>query len=267
MRDVLSVAEGVGVEVVDDVRPAVTLWSGAQAFRTRWRYDRASLEWSVPGLIGTGDDDTTGDALRFDATTRVLREAVLARPTKVLFDDRVWNAALDVPVREGALHLVEPAVLTLPSMDVAMFDLDLAGFVALREGAATADLAGWCAVRAAQEVARLFDAAGRWAGWRVEDPVRRARPMGWPDVREEPVAEGPDRQSLAALLYDWMCIDASPRVRPDEASDPDDVAHLVALRTRARALAAYAADPVVAGVATDVAAHVHWSWGFFRVGE
>ncbi|MDB4932522.1 MAG: hypothetical protein JWM10_5006, partial [Myxococcaceae bacterium] len=75
---------------------------------------------------------------------------------------------------------------------------------------------------------------------------------------------------LTALLYDWMCIDAGARVRPDLATDPDDIAHMVALRDRARALAEsarLAGDEAVAGVAADVAAHVHWSWGFFRVGE
>ena len=43
--------------------------------------------------------------------------------------------------------------------------------------------------------------------------------------------------TLRSLLYDWMVIDASPRVAPRDAASPDDIEHLVALRSRARALA------------------------------
>ena len=93
--------------------------------------------------------------------------------------------------------------------------------------------------------------------------------MGWPEVRDATAPSGVSRDELAALLYDWMSIDAGSVVRPDEARDDEDTAHMRGVRDRARALAATdaCAGDAVAEVARDVAAHMHWSWGFFRVSE
>ncbi len=51
----------------------------------------------------------------------------------------------------------------------------------------------------------------------------------------------------------------------DEGGHPDEVEHMTGLRDRARSLAE-GGDDVVSGVARDVAAHAHWSWGFYRLG-
>ena len=268
----VTLAAGAEARVGGAAPATATLWSGAQAFRVRLTADRARLQWSVDGCVGSRETDD-GDALRFDAATRQLREAWLTRPSRVAFDEGVWRAAMALPAAAGALTLTAGEGFALPAMDVGVFDLGLAGYVALRADAfaAGADgLAGWTAVAVSPEVALLFDASHHRSGWRVLDPVSRVRPMGWPDLQEMPIRAGETRDALAALLYDWMCIDAGARVRPDLATDPDDIAHMVALRDRARALAESAkaaGDEAVAGVAADVAAHVHWSWGFFRVGE
>ena len=267
-------AEGVRARVVASPRATemATLWSGAQAFRARWSVDRPRLGWTIDGCVGSRESDE-GDALRFDESTRRLREVWLTRPSRVAFDEEVWRAAMALTPTAGALTLVEGDGFALPAMEVGVFDLGLTGYVALRsEGfAAGAEaLSRWTALALSPELALLFDEAGRWSGWRVLDPVSRARPMGWPDVQELPIREGDGREALTALLYDWMCIDAGARVRPDLATDPEDIAHMVSLRARARALAESAkerGDEAVAGVAADVAAHVHWSWGFFRVPE
>jgi hypothetical protein len=267
-------AEGVTARVAASP-PApemATLWSGAQAFRARWTADRQRLQWMIDGCVGSREADD-GDALRFDETTRRLREVWLTRPSRVAFDEGVWRAAMALTAAPGALTLAGGDGFTLAAMEVGVFDLGLTGYVALRaegfaEGAEA--LSRWSALGLSPEVALLFDEAGRWSGWRVLDPVSRARPMGWPDVQEMPIREGEAREALTALLYDWMCIDAGARVRPDLATDPEDIAHMVSLRARARALAETAkerGDDAVAGVAADVAAHVHWSWGFFRVPE
>jgi hypothetical protein len=270
----VTLAEGATARVVapSAATAMATLWSGAQAFRARWGSDRATLAWSVDGCVGSRETDD-GDALRFDAATRRLRELWLTRPGRVAFDEAAWRAAMALPATTASLALAEGDGFALPAMDVGVFDLGLTGYVALRSEAfaAGADaLARWTAAAVSAEVALLFDEGGRCGGWRVLDPVARVRPMGWPDVRESPLGYGPARDALTALLYDWMCIDAGARVRPDLATDPDDIAHMVALRDRARSLAEsarLAGDEAVAGVAADVAAHVHWSWGFFRVGD
>ena len=89
--------------------------------------------------------------------------------------------------------------------------------------------------------------------------------MGWPEAREAEAPYPARADALRALLYDWMVIDASPRVAPADATSPEEVEHMAALRDRARALAE-GGDDVVSGVARDVAAHAHWSWGFYRLG-
>ena len=250
----------------------VTLWSGAQAFRARWATDRGGHGWTSAGCVGSRETDD-GDALRFDAATRVLREVWLTRPGRVAFDEDVWRAALALPATPGTLTLIAGDDFALPAMDVGVFDLGLMGYVALRAEAFAAGVlpfARWTALAVSAEMALLFDEGGRWSGWRVLDPVARVRPMGWPDVRETPPEAGEAREALTVLLYDWMCIDAGARVRPDLATDPEDIAHMVSLRARTRALAESAKRDgydAVGGVAADVAAHVHWSWGFFRVGE
>lgn len=269
-----TLAEGVTARVGPSscASELATLWSGAQAFRARLAVDRVRPEWTSDQCVGSRETDD-GDALRFDAATRRLREVWLTRPSRVAFDEAVWRAAMDLPTEQGALTLEAGDGFALPAMAVGVFDLGLKGYVALRAEAfaAGADaLSRWSALAVSAELALLFDEGGRWSGWRVRDPVTRVRPMGWPDVRETPLREGASRDALTALLYDWMCIDAGPRVRPDLATDPDDIAHMVSLRARARALAEEAKrewDDAVSGVAADVAAHVHWSWGFFRVPE
>ncbi len=268
----LVLVDGATVRLGPDADPLVTLWSGAQAFRARGSRDRTLAGWSAPDTVGSREVDD-GDALRFDATTRRLRECWLTRPSRVAFDEDVWRAAMALAVTPGALTLTAGDDFALPAMEVGVFDLALSGYVALRGSdlaAGASSLAGWTAAAVSPEVALLFDAGGRWSGWRVRDPVSRARPMGWPDVREEPIPAGVPRDALTALLYDWMCIDAGDRTRPDLAVDPDDIAHMVSLRGRARSLAeaaGAAGDDAVAGVASDVAAQVYWSWGFFRVGD
>lgn len=269
-----TLAEGVRARVAPPVaaQEMATLWSGAQAFRARWTADRSRLQWTTEGGIGSRETDD-GDALRFDEATRRLREVWLTRPSRVAFDEDLWRAAMALPEEQGALTLVEGEGFVLPAMEVGVFDLGLTGYVALRAeafAAGAAALSRWTALAVSPEIGLLFDEGGRWSGWRVRDPVARVRPMGWPDVQETPIREGAAREALTALLYDWMCIDAGARVRPDLATDPDDIAHMVSLRGRARALAESAklvGDDAVAGVAADIAAHVHWSWGFFRVPE
>lgn len=267
-----TLAEGATARLTaaPEAVPLVTLWSGAQAFRARRHADRTLPGWSAEDAVGSREADE-GDALRFDAATRRLRECWLTRPSGIAFDETVWRTAMALEALPGSLVLTSGEGFALPAMEVGLFDLALSGYVALRSAdVGPGALAGWSAVAVSPEVALLFDAEGRRAGWRVREPVSRARPMGWPDVREEPLPAGEGRDALAALLYDWMSIDAGERVRPDLAVDPDDIAHMVSLRDRARALAeaaGAAGDEAVAGVASDVAAQVHWSWGFFRVGE
>ena len=163
----------------------------------------------------------------------------------------------------GVLRVDGDAPFTLEPMDVALFDVSLATFVALREGVSV-DGPALTAVAASPHVALLF-LDGDYVGWRVRDPAAHARPMGWPEAREAEAADVARAAALRALLYDWMVIDASPRVHPVDAASPDEVEHMTALRDRARTLAE-GGDDVVSGVARDVAAHAHWSWGFYRLG-
>jgi hypothetical protein len=259
-RVVLTLAPGVTATVDPSVQApeTSTLWSGAMAFRTRWRNDRVAPGWSVEGCLGTPDDD--GDALRFDASTRMLREVYLARPTRLRIDEAVLARAMAAPSLVGVLRLDEATPFVLPPMDDALFDVSLDGFVALRDGL---DAHGLVAVAASPHLHLLF-AEGTYAGWRVCDPVAHARPMGWPEARDAEPPSPARVEALRALLYDWMVIDASARVDPTTSESPEDVVHMVALRDRALALAA--GDDVVAAVARDVASHTHWSWGFYRLG-
>ena len=235
-----------------------TRWSGALAFRARWSADLTHPTWSVEGCLGADDD---GDALRFDATTRALREVYLARPSRTAADVALLARVRSVAPRRGQLALAaEVSSVSLPPMEFALFDVSLdvlaAVPAALPEGELTA-------VAVTDALALLF-VDGVYVGWRVTDPVAYARPMGWPDAERG----GPPsrREALTALLHDWMVIDATDRPRPDEVEDPEDIAHMTALRARARALAVPGepGDPTP-GVAKDIGAHVHWGWGFFRV--
>lgn len=234
-----------------------TLWSGAMAFRARWRHDRLAAGWTVDDCVGSEGDD--GDALRFDVRTRVLREAYLTRPARLRVDEALLARAADAPLLPGVLRLDGDGPFALAPMDVALFDVSLGFLVSLR--AHVGDVA-LTAVAASPDLALLF-ADGAYVGWRARDPAAHARPMGWPEARD---VEAPDPARAAALrdlLYDWMVIDASPRAEPG-AAPPEEVEHMAALRDRARALAE--GDDVVAGVARDVAAHAHWGWGFYRLG-
>ncbi|MEZ4407566.1 MAG: hypothetical protein R3A52_13975 [Polyangiales bacterium] len=119
------------------------------------------------------------------------------------------------------------------------------------------------------EHAALLIDEGAVVGWRVLDPLAHARAMGWPESRDPSPVSAARRATLAGVLYDWITIDGGAVVRPDEASDPEEIAHMVAVRDRAREIAdVHPGDADdAADVARDVAAHIHWSWGFFRVGE
>jgi hypothetical protein len=215
----------------------------------------------VDGCVGCLDDD--GDALRFDAETRALREVYLTRPARHRLDDALLALAASAPVASGVLRVDSAAPFTLGPMDVALFDVSLGVFAAVR-AEVSADVGPLTAVAASPHLALLF-AEGVYVGWRVLDPAAHARPMGWPEAREADGVDDARAASLRALLYDWMVIDASPRVHPVDAASPDEVEHMTALRDRARALAE-GGDDVVSGVARDVAAHAHWSWGFYRLG-
>jgi hypothetical protein len=266
-----------GVRVRVDARASrrevSTLWSGALAFRTRWRQDRFGVEWSVDGCIGSREGD--GDAMRFDAVTRALRETYLARPARVRADEALLAHLAALEASPGELVLAPDVVeFTLDPADVALFDLALATFVGLRadwierrrDAVVSGSTPGLDAVSVSRHVALLFD-ENAYVGWRVRDPLACVRPMGWPEAREAAPIPEAHRARLAALVYDWMTVDAAPRVAPAEASDPEEVAHLVAIRERARELAEEPCaelDPTAA-VARDIAAHIHWGWGFFRV--
>lgn len=268
----LSLGDGVVVRLRTRAtpRPAATLWSGAVDFRTRWQSDRAGMSWNVDGLLGSRDDEGS-DALRFDPITRELRESSLRRPKRRRVDAELLARVASLPVTAGALHLVSGDGFTLAPMDVSLYDTDLGCFVALREGyadrASTEGLSPR-AVPLSEHAALLID-EGAVVGWRVLDPLSHARAMGWPESRDPSAVSAARRATLAGVLYDWITIDGGAVVRPDEASDPEEIAHMVAVRDRARELADVhpgAADDA-ADVARDVAAHIHWSWGFFRVAE
>ncbi len=264
LREIAAGAR-VRVDARASRREVSTLWNGALAFRTRWREDRFGSEWSVDGCIGSREGD--GDAMRFDAVTRALRETYLARPARVRADEELLARVASLDASPGALVLAPDAVeFTLEPMDVALFDLALATFAGLRadwierrrDALVTGAAPELDAVSVSRHVALLFDESV-YVGWRVRDPLACVRPMGWPEAREAAVIPEAHRARLAALVYDWMTVDAAPRVAPAEARDPEEIAHLVAIRERAREL-----DPT-AEVARDIAAHIHWGWGFFRV--
>ncbi|MEZ4390521.1 MAG: hypothetical protein R3A48_05445 [Polyangiales bacterium] len=239
--------------------PMVTRWSGGGAFRARWRSDLAESTWSVSGCVGAEDDD--GDSLRFDRDARTLREAYFTRPARVSRDTELLARIRALPTAPGALRL-DPAVraFSLPRTTIALFDVSLDVFAALCDEAGEGTLR---AVSVSDALSLLF-VDDRYAGWRVRDPVSLLRPMGWPDVRE---GDAPTRlDALLALTHDWMVIDGTTRPRPDEVSDPEEIAHMTALRGRARALASEGEpDDPTPGVAKDIGAHIHWGWGFFRV--
>jgi hypothetical protein len=211
--------------------------------------------------VGADDDD--GDGLRFDPAGRALREVYLHRPTRVRADEALLSRVRALAPREGVLRLPEAvSTFTLPRARFALFDVSLDVLAAFTDAPGEGELQ---AVALTDALALLF-LDGAYVGWRVHDPVSQARPMGWPDVQESRAPA--QRDALAALVHDWMAIDATTRPRPDEVTDEEEIAHMTALRDRARSLAAQGdgSDPG-AGVARDIGAHIHWSWGFFRVGE
>jgi GNAT superfamily N-acetyltransferase len=250
----------------------VARWSGALAIRTRWRDDLITTGWSVEGAIGTGDDE--GDTMRFDAVTGQLRETYLNRPVGLLVDDALLARVNALTPREGALSIApSTAPFSLAVTDVALFDVSLACLAALRRDAVDRLARGEAdafAVSVGDGVSLLF-VDGRYAGWRARDPIALARPMGWPEGRDPRALRDDEREALTSLVYDWMVIDASPRIEPVDATDPDEIAHMTTLRERARALSEAAGerderDPV-AGVARDIAAQILWGWGFYKVGS
>ncbi len=261
----VSMTRDPGVEPV----PTVTLWSGASAFRTRWTIDRRNPAWTVDDGPATRDDG--GDVFRFDSTSGRLREAWLARPSAVRVNGALHDAIARCPTTRGSLSIAcEVPLGALPNGGYALYDITLGCYVALRAG----DFDGlsaespFRAIAVSPEVALVF-VGGRYVGWRVTDPVSCVRPMGWPEPRDGAIPSGVLRERLVSLLYDWMTLDAAPKVRPYEALDAEDIAHLVSVRDRARELAMVATedgDPT-AGVGRDVAAQIHWGWGFYRVPE
>jgi hypothetical protein len=262
-REALRVGDEVSLAFTPGERGAamVTRWSGATAFRARWRDDLARGAWRVEGCVGADDDD--GDGLRFDPAGRALREVYLHRPAPVRADEALLTRVRALVPREGVLRLPEAvSSFVLPRARFALFDVSLDVLAAFTDAPGEGELQ---AVALTDALALLF-LDGAYVGWRVRDPVAQARPMGWPDVQESRAPA--QRDALAALVHDWMAIDATTRPRPDEVTDAEEIAHMTALRDRARSLAAQGdgSDPS-AGVARDIGAHIHWSWGFFRVGE
>jgi hypothetical protein len=266
----VSLGSGTLAEVAPEpaVEASRALWSGAQAMRTRWVRDLTDWTWTVDGLVAT--HDAGREVLRFDPDTGVLREAFLPRPGALLRDDALLAAVASAERVPGSLKLstrVRGEALT--ACVQALFPLDLAVLAAVTEELARAGPSAslWAVGLAPGVDLLLFE--GRWAGWRALDPVSFLRPMGWPEPREGRAPDPGLRGALVDLVYDWMTLDAGERPRPDEVTDPEEIAHLVGLRERARSLAREAVpegDPT-AGVAQDIAAQVHWGWGFFRVAD
>jgi len=273
-------ADGVSLlrEIEADGPSVTTLWSGAQALRTRWRGDRLGVAWSRDECLGSEDEG--GDVLRFDPQTLRVRESYFVRPATARIDPVLWEATLRAPLLGGTLSLDAAAAdraFVMPPTAEVLFDPALhcvaaltADFLAQRvvadEGPdAVAPLE---AVALSAVVSMLFS-AGRYVGWRALEPVDAARPMGWPEVRDRGPIDPAQRPALVALLYAWMTVDAQGPLRPDEVDDPALLAPMEAVREQARALAALVLDPSdpLPGVARDIAADVHWRWGFFRLGE
>lgn len=270
MVSTVTLGPGTVVEVVpgDAPEPSRGLWSGAQALRTRWARDLTDWAWSVEGLIST--EDCGREALRFDPATGALREAFFPRPSGLLREDGLLQAIATAERVPGSLRLatrVRGEALT--PCTTALFPLDLGLLAAVTDEVARAPEPPTLTCVAVATGVDLLVLEGRWAGWRAVDPVRLLRPMGWPELREPEGPEEPLRRALVDLVYDYMTLDAGPRPRPDEVSDPEEIAHLVSFRERARALAdtAVPAGDPTPGVARDIAAQIHWGWGFFRVAE
>lgn len=269
-----------GVELLREVRadtPAVsTLWSGAQALRTRWRGDRMDGAWSRDECLGSLD--AGGDVLRFDPDTLRIRETYLVRAPTARIDAALWEAVRTAPTLDGTLSLDAEAravAFEVPSAAEGLFDVELrclAGLTAAyleRRAEAEGDTVPPLEAVPVSSVVSLLFSAGRYVGWRALNPIVAVRPMGWPEVRESPTPDPAHRDALVALLHAWMTVDAQGALRPDEVDDPSLLAPMLAVRDQARALAALDLDPAdpIPGVARDIAADVHWRWGFFRLGD
>lgn len=265
----------VCLRTINGMHDTVTLWSGGMDFRVRWQSDRRGSEWTVEGCVGTRDtgDREGTDTLHFDRGTGELREVILRRPRERRVSAEVLGALERLPVREGSLWWRSGDGFTLTSMQLGLYDTDLAVFIALRDEDTLSSLETqrvtereMCAVALSREVA-LFLHGDRVIGWRVRDPVSWLRAMGWPESRDPRELSAARREKLTAVIYDWMTIDAGGVVRPDEAQCEEEIEHMVALRERARALSDVPSEARddAAEVARDIAAHIHWSWGFFRV--
>jgi hypothetical protein len=268
----LSLTEGVSLQFTsgETAPETATLWSGAQAFRTRWRSDMTSTSWNVSGCMGTHEDDD-GDAFRFDAATRTLREVHLNRPAKFAIAPAVFERLCALPQQAGVVVLgVGFERFVVPTTKVALFDASLSTYIALRNGSLeTLNEESSLQAFALSDHVSLLCNHHAVIGWRVVDPVMCARPLGWTDIRSTGESDEASNTWLTQILYDWMVIDASDRPSPESVSDPEEIEHMVALRQRARALAetAQGPDDAVASVAQDIAVHIHWSWGFYKVGE
>jgi hypothetical protein len=266
----VTLGTGTVAEVVpgDAPEPSRALWSGAQALRTRWARDLTDWTWSVEGLVST--EDLGREVLRFDPDSGALREAFLPRPGAVLREDGLLAAVASAQRLPGSLRLSSRVRgEALPPCAAALFPLDLGILAAVTEEVLGATEPRSLTCVAVAPGVDFLVLEGRWAGWRALDPVSLLRPMGWPEQREAGTPEAALRSALVDLVYDWMTLDAGPRPRPDEVTDPEEIAHLVSFRERARALAGTRApegDPTP-GVARDIAAQVHWGWGFFRIAE
>ncbi|MBL8604126.1 MAG: hypothetical protein JNK72_19515 [Myxococcales bacterium] len=275
-RFAFALTEGVTLALEDTPpREIVTLWSGAQAIRTRWRSDLTNgPEWNHPDTIGSAD--TGHDVLRFDPASGALRETWFARPRVLRHDPALVEATRNAAPVAGTLVWVERGPEFEPPLTrECLFSSDLslaAGFTGafldgLGEGPALPSLG---AVAVSESVAILVS-DGVYVGWRALDPLLAVRPMGWPELRQ---SEGPrreHREALAALVLQWITLDARGVVRPDETEDAAALRDMRKVRDEARRLAALETslspnDPLP-GVARDIAADVHWRWGFFRVAE
>ncbi len=262
---VFTLGEGVRIACDASVErtDTVTRWVGAVGFRVS-----AAPAARAP-VVESRDDG--GDSLRFDGATRVLREVYLTRPRALAMDSERLEALRSAPEVEGTMVLCEGASgFALPPTERALYDISLDLYAAVvGTWIDEAPIGVLVAVPASEHLAFLFS-EGRYVGWRVRAPMDVVCPMEYPPERPVEVAGEEHRGRLAALLYDWMTIDGQSVVRPDLVDDSDEVAHMVGVRARARALAECApasAHDVTAAVAREVAAQVHWAWGFFRVGE
>lgn len=262
-----DLAEGVRV-ACDPAATAVvtaTRWVVTAGFQTQPVGGRAR------GTTAVESRDEGGDTLRFDANSRVLSDAFVTRPRSVASDPAPLAAVRDAKELPGSLVLLEGASgFAVEPTSLALYDTTLDCFAAVTSHwGEDPERSPPEAAMVSEHMALLF-AGGRYVGWRVRWPLDVVCPMSWPFESPVEVADGPRRDLLGVLLYDWMTIDAQSVVRPDLVDDPEDIAHMVGLRHRARALAGQWPESrwdVIPSVARDVAAQVHWAWGFFRVGE